>query len=52
MTIPQKITLDKTEYENTKDAGKIIDLIYKSNMIISPYYSNESQKNNAHKQED
>lgn len=44
ISLPQKIELNKTEYENTKEAGKMIDFIYKSEMIKLPYYSNKSPK--------
>lgn len=44
--MPKKIELDKTEYENTKEAAKIIDLLYKTQILISPYYSKERPKDN------
>lgn len=47
--LPKKIELDKTEYENTKEAGRIIDLIYKTQMLVSPYYSKERPKDNSNK---
>ena len=47
--LPQKITLEKSEYENTKEAGKIIDFIYKTRTLISPYYSNKTPKKDTNK---
>ena len=47
--LPKKIELEKSEYENTKEAGKIIDTIYKTEMFISPYYSKERNEHNSHK---
>lgn len=49
ISLPKKITLEKTEYENTKEAGKMIDFIYKTKMFISPYYSDKRPENNSHK---
>ncbi len=49
ISLPQKITLEKNEYENTKEAGKMIDLIYKTKMFISPYYPNKRPEDNSHK---
>lgn len=49
MLIPQKLNLNKSEYENTKEVGKMIDYIYKTEMLISPYYSNKRPENNTHK---
>jgi hypothetical protein len=48
MLLPDKIELEKTEYENTKEAGKIIDMMYKTEILISPYYSDKRPKNNKH----
>lgn len=47
--LPKKLELDKSEYENTKEVGKMIDFIYKTQMFLSPYYSNERPKDNTHK---
>lgn len=49
ISIPQKLELDKTEYENTKEAGKMMDYIYKTEMLISPYYSDKRPEDNSHK---
>ena len=47
--IPQKIELTEDEFENTRQVGKIIDMIYKTQKFISPYYSEKSKENNTHK---
>jgi len=47
--MPRKIELEKTEYENTKEAGKIIDMIYKTQELVLPYYSKEGKKDNSNK---
>lgn len=49
ISIPQKLELNKSEYENTKEAGKLMDYIYKTEKLISPYYSNKRPENNTHK---
>ena len=49
ISIPQKLSLDKSEYENTKEAGKMMDYIYKTEMLISPYYSNKRPEDNTYK---
>jgi len=49
--LPKKLEFEKSEYENTKEAGKMIDLLYKTQMFISPYYSDKGPKHNPHKQE-
>lgn len=43
MALPDKVELDNNEYENTKMVGKMVDLVYKTEMIISPYYSKEGK---------
>ena len=49
--MPQKIEFNNSEYENTEQARKKIDFIYKTRKLVLPYYSNERPKNNSHKQE-
>lgn len=49
ISLPQKLNLNKTEYQNTIEAGKMIDLIYKTQEFISPYNSNKTPENNTHK---
>ena len=39
ITLPPKIEFDKTEYENTCYINEQIDLLYKTEKFISPYYS-------------
>ena len=48
MLLPPKLKRDKTEYENTKEIGKMMDNIYKAEMLMSPYYSNKRPENNTH----
>ena len=43
MALPDKIDFTNDEYENTKKMGRMIDLVYKTEMIISPYYSKEGE---------
>lgn len=47
--LPKKIEFNNTEYENTKQVGKVIDLLYKTQNFISPYYSKKGEENNSHK---
>lgn len=49
MKIPPKIEMNNTEYENTKEAGKQIEYIYKSVMLTSPKNSNKRPEDNANK---
>ena len=49
ISLPQKLNLNKTEYQNTIEAGKMIDIIYKTQRFISPYNSNKTPENNTHK---
>ena len=43
ISLPDKIEFNKSEYENTKYISEKIDLLYKTEKLISPYYS----KNNV-----
>jgi len=45
ITLPPKLEFDKSEYEMTKYISKQIDLLYKTEKIISPYYSKENINN-------
>lgn len=47
--LPKKIELNKSEYENTKEVANMIDLIYKTEYFISPYYSKERKENDTNK---
>lgn len=49
ISIPQKLELKKTEYENTKEAGKLMNYVYKTEKLILPYYSDKRPENNTHK---
>ncbi len=39
ISLPDKIDMGKNEYENTKEVSKKIDFLYKTENLISPYYS-------------
>lgn len=41
MALPDKIEFGKNEYENCKDINRMVDFVYKTEMIISPYYTKE-----------
>lgn len=41
MALPDKVDFNNDEYNNCKKIGRMIDLVYKTEMIISPYYSKE-----------
>lgn len=43
ITMPDKITFDKTEYEMCKIVSKQIDTLYKTEALLSPYYSKEKE---------
>lgn len=43
MALPDRVEFDNNEYENTRKVSKMIDLVYKTEMIISPYYSKERE---------
>ena len=47
MSLPKKIELQSNEYENIKTVRNLIDMIEKTEKIISPYYSYERPKNNT-----
>lgn len=42
ITMPPKLELDKSEYEITKYVTKQIDLLYKTEKLIIPFYSKQS----------
>ena len=44
--------MNKSEYENTKEARKQIDYVYKTQMLKSPYYSDKRPENNPHENKD
>lgn len=39
ISLPDKIEFNDTEYEMTKKIGKMLDCLYKTDDLISPYYS-------------
>lgn len=43
MALPDKVELTNDEYDNCKKMGKMVDFVYKTEMIISPYYSKEGK---------
>lgn len=51
ISIPPKIEMKESEYENTKEARKKIDYVFKTQLFISPYYSDKRPENNSNKKE-
>jgi len=49
ISIPPKIEMQESEYENTKEARKKMDYVLKTQLFISPYYSNKRPENNPDK---
>ena len=45
IALPDKIEFNRSEYEMCSIISKQIDTIYKTEMLISPYYSEETKKN-------
>lgn len=43
MALPDKIEFTKNEYQNCKEVNRMIEFVYKTEMIISPYYSKERE---------
>lgn len=43
VSLPEKIEFNKTEYENTKEISKKIDIIYKTEQLISKYNSTKNK---------
>lgn len=41
MALPDKVEFGNDEYENCKKINKMVDFVYKTEMIISPYYTKE-----------
>lgn len=44
IALPDKIEFIGDEYQLCRDIGKKIDLIYKTEMLVSPYYSKDTKK--------
>lgn len=47
--LPDKIEIRNNEYETSKQIGKMMDFLYKTQMFVSPYYSKERPENNTNK---
>lgn len=45
IALPDKIEFDGTLYEKTKKIGKFLDLSYKTESLISPYYTKKEPSN-------
>ena len=45
IALPDLIEYKETEYETCKDINRKIDFIYKTEQLLSPYYSNEKEEN-------
>ncbi|MGM9834492.1 MAG: hypothetical protein ACI31M_01775 [Bacilli bacterium] len=43
ISIPDKITIDGTEYEKCMKIGKLYDYIFKTEEVLKPYYSEEKK---------
>ncbi len=41
VSLPDKIEFTNNDYENTLNVNKMLDYIYKTDKLISPYYSNK-----------
>lgn len=44
ISIPDKLVLNSDEFSNTRKVKELIDYIYKTDEIISPYYSNQDEE--------
>lgn len=42
IALPDKLDFDKTEYEMTGEISKEMDILYKTEKLISPYYSKQT----------
>lgn len=43
MALPDKVEFGKDEYNNCKEVNKMIEFVYKTEMLISPYYTKEGK---------
>lgn len=43
MALPDKIEIVSDEYENCKEVNRMIEFVYKTEMLISPYYAKEGK---------
>lgn len=46
IALPDKLELDASEYELTKKTSKLIEYLYKTEHLISPYYFENTKHNN------
>ncbi len=44
MSIPKKLEYKNSEIENIRDARKLLDYIYKTEMLITPYYTPQNDE--------
>ncbi len=44
MVLPDKIVLDKNEYDNTNIVRNFLDYLYKTEELVRPYYTEEKEK--------
>lgn len=51
ITLPNKIELSNNEYKNTNYLNEQIDLLYKTEQLISPYYSKQNIQNDKPQEE-
>lgn len=43
ITLPEPLSFSSSEYENCKKISRQIDLLYKTEILLSPYYSKQEQ---------
>ncbi|MBE6138395.1 MAG: hypothetical protein E7173_01450 [Firmicutes bacterium] len=43
MALPDKVEFSNDEYDSCKRIGRMIEFVYKTEMLISPYYTKESE---------
>lgn len=41
MSLPEKVEFGKNEYENCRIVNRMVEFVYKTEMLISPYYTKE-----------
>ena len=51
ISLPDKIEFNKREYEMCKIISHQIDMLYKTEKIMSPHYTKDREENNQHKNE-
>ena len=50
ITLPDKIEFNLSEYEMCKKISRLIDIIYKTEVLLSPYYSEKKEYNSNNKE--